>query len=293
MIKSKKNKVETFIIGVFLLIGAIFAIQPILHIIALSFTNAGSSRNLSGLAILPKGFTLFNYKILLQNPNIIRSLLVSIFITLVGTGLSILFTITTSYVLTRKDLIGKQIFMFMVIVIMVFEPGIVPEFIAMRKVGLTDSLSILIFYKLVNVYYLILLMRFFENIPEEIIESAKMEGAGHLTILFKVLLPLVKSGVSTIAMFYFVFRWNEYFRASIYISNMNKWPLQVVLRQFVVLEDNTALMGFGKLMDSYGSVDFKTLQAAAIVLGMSIIFIIYPLILKFFTKGTFVGAVKE
>jgi putative aldouronate transport system permease protein len=185
--------------------------------------------------------------------------------------------------------------MTILIIVMVFEPGLIPEYLVIKKVGLIDTYLSVILYKAVNVYYLIILMRFFEEVPKSIIEAAKIDGAGHTTILFRMLLPLSKPAIATIGLFYAVFHWNEYFRASIYLNNSSKWPLQLVLRQFVVLDDTATMIGANSLLsfDKSAQLSYDALQAGTIVIAMIPVLLLYPIILKYYTKGTMEGGVKE
>ena len=204
-------------------------------------------------------------------------------------------TAMAAYALTRPGLPGKRIFMLLVIVIMVFEPGIVPEYLVVKKVGLMNSMWSVILYKAVNVYYLIILMRFFEEVPPSFIEAARVDGAGHGTILWRIMLPLSKSAMATLALFYGVMHWNEYFRASIYLNDPNKYPLQLILRQFVVLDDTSALIGAGTLYsyDEAARLSYAALRAGTIVVSIIPVLMLYPLILKYYTRGVMEGGVKE
>lgn len=269
-------------------------IIPILNIVALSFSAADRVGEVGGFTIIPKGFSLMNYKVLLSNSKVVMSLFNAVFITVIGTLLNLLLTSISAYVLTRDNLKGKSIFMGILILVMVLDPGIVPEFLMIKKINLMGSYWSVILYKAVNVYYLIIMMRFFEDIPKSLVEASRVDGAGHLTILFKIFLPLAKAAMATIGLFYAVFHWNEYFRASIYLDQA-KWPLQVVLRQFVVLNDTSSIVGVNSLLtyDEAARLNYDALQAGTIVVAIVPILLLYPLILKYYTKGTMEGGVKE
>lgn len=269
-------------------------IIPILNIVALSFSASDRVGEVGGLTIMPKGFSLINYQVLLSNSMVVMSLFNAFLITIVGTFLNLLLTSTSAYVLTRDNLKGKSILMGILILVMVLDPGIVPEFLMIKKINLMGSYWSVILYKAVNVYYLIIMMRFFEDIPKSLVEASRVDGAGHLTILFRIFLPLAKAAMATIGLFYAVFHWNEYFRASIYLDQA-KWPLQVVLRQFVVLNDTSSIVGVNSLLtyDEAARLSYDALQAGTIVVAMVPILLLYPLILKYYTKGTMEGGVKE
>lgn len=290
----KKDKIFYMLICLVLFALTLTMIIPILNIVALSFSNADRVSEVKGFTIIPKGFSLINYKVLFSNSKVVTSLFNAVFITVIGTFINLLLTSISAYVLTRPNLKGKVIFMGILILVMVLEPGIVPEYLTMKKINLIGSYWAVILYKAVNVYYLIILMRFFEDIPKSLIEAARVDGAGHLTILFRIFLPLAKPAMATIGLFYAVFHWNEYFRASIYLDQA-KWPLQVVLRQFVVLNDTSSLVGANNLLsyNEAAQLNYGALQAGTIVIAMVPILLLYPLILKYYTKGTMEGGVKE
>jgi putative aldouronate transport system permease protein len=138
-------------------------------------------------------------------------------------------------------------------------------------------------------------MRFFEDVPDSILEAARIDGAGHFKIFTKIMLPLSKPALATLGLFYGVYHWNEYFRATIYITDPHKWPLQVVLRQFVVMRDNTSMLGnlTGGSYKQIANLDFASLQAGTIIISMIPLLILYPLILKYYAKGALEGGVKD
>ncbi|MFZ4617636.1 MAG: carbohydrate ABC transporter permease [Rectinemataceae bacterium] len=282
-------------IGLILLGICAAVLVPLLNLLALSLSDTRRVSELSGLDILPKGLSLIVYKVLAANQYFIRSILNSVFITAVGTALNLGITSMAAYALTRPTLPGRRFFMLLVIVIMVFEPGIVPEYLVMKRVGLLGSLWILILYKTVNVYYLIILMRFFEDVPLSLIDAARVDGAGHWMIFRRVMLPLSKSAIATLGLFYGVMHWNEYFRASIYITEPSKYPLQVILRQFVVLDDTSALIGAGTLYsyDEAARLSYAALRAGTIIVAIIPVLMLYPLILKYYTRGVMEGGLKE
>lgn len=284
---------RTIIYG-FLFLVTLAVLIPVLNLVAMSFSDPERVSELSGLGILPKGFSLINYEIILSNPLILRSIGNSIFITIVGTCLNLFLTAMSAYVLARTDFIGKKIVLVFLIAIMVFEPSMITEYLFMRNLGLLDTYASLILYKAINVYYLFILMRFFKEIPMSLIEAARIDGAGHFKIFTSIVLPLSKPALATLTLFYGVYHWNEYFRATIYITSQEKWPLQVVLRQFVVTQDNTTMLqGMNMSPELLASLDFGSLQAGTIIIAVIPLLLLYPLILKYFTKGTMDGGEKD
>lgn len=291
----KRFSITKSVIQFALFLFALAILIPLLNILAMSLSEPSRVNDLSGLGIIPQGFSFINFEIILSNPLIVRSLLNSLFITIVGTLINLFLTALTAYVLARTEFVGKKFVLFVLIGIMVFEPSMITEYLLMKDLGLLNSYAAVILYKAINVYYLFILMRFFQEIPDSIIEAARIDGAGHFRIFTKIVLPLSKPALATMALFYGVYHWNEYFRATIYITDPNKWPLQVVLRQFVVSQDNqTMLKGVeGMTPELLASLDFGSIQSATIIVAIIPMLLLYPLILKYFTKGTMDGGVKE
>lgn len=294
-LKMKKFSVGKTMIYTILFIFTLAVLIPILNLLAMSLSDPSRVKDLSGLAIIPQGFSFINYQIILSNPLIVKSIVNSIFITIVGTGLNLFLTAMSAYVLARTEFVGKKVLLIFLIVVMVFEPSMITEYLLVKDLGLLNSLTSLILYKAINVYYLFILMRFFSEVPDSLIEAARIDGAGHFRIFTRIVLPLSKPAMATMALFYAVYHWNEYFRATLYITNPNKWPLQVVLRQFVVKQDNQMLLSGmdNKSAELLASLDFASLQASTIIIAIIPLLLLYPMILKYFTKGTMDGGVKD
>ncbi len=269
-------------------------IVPLLNILARSLSDPALSPQMGGLRVFPAGFSTINYDIVFNNKVIVPSLINSCFITITGTLINILLTTSAAYVLIQPRLLFKKAIMVFLIVMMLFDPGLVPEYLVVKQLGLIGSQWSVILITSVNVYYLIIMMRYFQAVPGEMYEAARIDGAGHIRTLFSIAFPLAKAGIATIAMFYAVIRWNEYFKASIYLTEQSKTTLQVILRQFVVLGDNATLIGFQNMMDynELARVDYTALKAATIVVAILPILCIYPLVLKFYTKDVLAGSVK-
>ena len=280
---------------IFLFLLTLTMVVPLLHILARSLSDPARSPSMSGLQIIPEGFSLINYQVIFSNKNVVPAIFNSIFITVVGTLLNMLLTMLAAYVLTRPNLVGKKLLMGFFIVMMLFDPGIVPEYMVIRKLGLMGTKWSVILSQACNVYYLVIMMRYFESVPKSLCEAATIDGAGHLSILFKVMAPLSKAGIATLTMFYGVVRWNEYYRSGIYISSISEVPLQVILRKFVVDGDVTTLIGTQNLMDynALAQLDYTALQYATIVVAIVPILLVYPLVLKYYNKDVMAGGVKE
>ncbi len=284
-------KPGNLILNLFMLLIALTMLVPILNLLAKSLSDPASVPAMKGYQILPSGFDLIHYQVIFSNQVVWSAFLNSLFITVVGVVVNILLTTSLAYALTRPNLVGKKAIMVFLIIMMIFEPGIIQEYFVVKDIHLLDSLWSMVFYRSVSVYNVILLMRFFQETPEALLDAAKIDGAGHIKILFSIFLPLNKVPILTIGMFYAVYRWNEFFHSSIFLSSRNKTVLQVFLRQFVVEGDTTALTALGTL--DLSSINISALRAATIIVTMAPILVLYPFILKYYTSGVLTGGVKE
>jgi putative aldouronate transport system permease protein len=297
-VASVKKK---FSLGQILLILILFALSltmivPLLNILARSLSSAESSASMGGLEILPRKLDFTNYRIVFNHPILMPALWNSIVITVAGTFINMVLTLTAAYALTRPRLTLKKPLMVFLIIMMLFDPGLVPEYLLIQKIGLMGSKWAVILVTAVNVYYLIIMMRYFEQVPQSIIEAAHIDGVGHIRMLCSIFLPLVKAGSATITMFYAVLRWNEYFKASIYLTRKaTDSVLQVVLRQFVVLGDTISILGQQNIWDynALARADYNALKGATIIVAIIPILILYPFVLKFYTKDVMGGGIKE
>ena len=292
--RKRKFSVFQLVLSLFLFLLTLTMILPVLNIIARSLSDPLHSHEMGGLEIIPRGFSAINYEVVLGNDDFLRSIGNSFYVTIIGTILNVMLTTSAAYVLTRKNLVGKQAVMVFLVIMMLISPGLVPQYLVIRKLGLMGSQWSIILSAAVNVYYILICMRYFQEVPDSLCEAATIDGAGHLRILFNVVLPLTLPGMTTISMFYIVSRWNEYYHSSIYLaSNRKKVPLQVILRTFVVSQE-TNTIGTGSLsFTQINTLDNVALQYACIVIAIVPILLVYPLVLKYYTKGIMGGGVKE
>lgn len=270
-------------------------IIPLLNILAKSLSSPETSIGMGGLEIFPRKLDFLNYRIVFSHPVLMASLWNSIFVTVVGTLLNMVLTCSAAYVLTRPNLTLKKPLMVFLIIMMLFDPGTVPEYLVVKDLGLMGSRWSVILVMSVNVYYLVILMRYFEKVSPAIVEAATIDGCGHMQMLFSIICPLSQAGIATITMFYAVVRWNEYFRASIYIMKATDTVLQVILRQFVVLGDTISMVGQQNLFNynDIARMDYSALKDATIVVAIIPILLIYPVVLRFYARDALAGSVKE
>jgi putative aldouronate transport system permease protein len=288
------ERAESALILSTLLLLVVLTVQPLLNLLALSLSDPSKVAGFSGLSIIPDGFSPNVWLLLLQHPYVQRGIFNSVWMTAASVLIGTFGTALMAWPLSRRELPLRRTIFILVLVTIVFEPGIIPDYFLMKHLGLLNNQWSVILYKAVNAWYLIILVRFFEDIPEELLESAQLDGASQFRIFWSIVLPLARPALATIALFYLVFHWNEFFRAMIYLNDQSKWPLQVVLRQFVIGGDKVAIVGADNANNNIGiaQINIRALKAGMILLTIVPILAVYPLILRYFTRGTMVGAVK-
>lgn len=261
---------------------------PFLVVVSTSLASQREVVANGGWVLWPQHPTLKAYHDILQGGIVTHALGVSLGVTLVGTLLSLLCTVALAYALARPRVVGGRPVLLLVLFTFLFPPGMIPSFLLVKNLGLLNSYSSLVLPLLVNVFNLIVLRGFFQGIPEELYEAGRLDGAGDLRVLWSIVLPLSKAALAVVGLFYAVAYWNSWFYASLYL-NSDHWPLQQVLRTYVVagtgLTDTT--LGDGAVNAP------QTIQMAVVVMATVPILLAYPFLQKYFTKGVLTGAVKS
>ncbi|MGG4420620.1 L-arabinose transport system permease protein AraQ [Bacillus subtilis] len=268
-------------------VGAI-TILPFLYIIAGSFATEAELAQRS-FFIFPKTFTLDAYKYVFSTPTFLRSMGVSIFITVVGTAVQLFFTFTMAYPLAKRHVKGRNLLLNLVIFSMLFSGGMIPTYLVVKSLGLLDTYWALILPMAINPFNLIIIKNFFQQLPRELEESAKIDGCSEIGAFWRIALPLSKPVIATFALFYAVGIWNDFFHALLYINDSAKWPLQMVLRQVTILSDLTATNG--DTMQNAVPPE-QGIKLAVIVIATLPILAVYPFLQKHFAKGMLIGSVK-
>jgi putative aldouronate transport system permease protein len=242
----------------------------------------------SNVHLFPKSVTFEAYSYLLSMKALWDSYGITIFITVIGTLINMLLTIMAAYALSVQELKGHRIIMFFIVFTMLFSGGVIPTYIIIKDLGLMNSLWALMIPSAINTYNLIVLRSFFQSIPKELEQSAKIDGCNEMGILFRIVIPLSLPGIATITLFYAVAHWNEFFNAIFYISDKSRYPLQLFLRG-MLFENESNYSGGGDSPYLLGpAIKMATLMVATIP-----ILLIYPFFQKYFAKGAMLGAVKE
>lgn len=264
---------------------------PFFYIIVVSLASEKDIIG-GGLILWPAHPTFTAYISILTGGIVGRALLVSVGITLVGTFVSMALTVTLAHGLTRiADVPGAKVMLFLVLGTLLFTAGIIPNYLLVKQLGLLNTYWSLILPVGINAFNLVVIRQFFLNIPRDVLDCARMDGANELQLLRHFMLPLSKAVLAVIALFYAVGYWNDYFNALIYLNSSDMWPIQLVLRQYV-LEGTplTTLQGNPDL--SAIAPPPQTFQMAVVVLATAPILLVYPFLQRYFTKGVLTGAIK-
>jgi putative aldouronate transport system permease protein len=268
----------------------ILTVLPFLYIIGNSFATETEITERS-FFLIPKVFSFSAYEYIFSSSTIFRSIGVSIFVTVAGTLVNLFFTLTMAYPLSRSDFWGRNVMMNMVIFSMLFGGGMIPTYLVIRGLGLLDSYWALMLPGAISAFNLIVVKNFFQQMPPGLEEAARIDGCSDLGVLWRIVLPLSKPVIATFALFYAVGHWNNFFSALLYISDSDKWPLQVMLRQIVLLSQ--ASVGDMANMDpNFVQPPEQSIKMAVIVVGTIPILLVYPFLQKHFAKGVMLGSIK-
>ncbi|MGW6529088.1 carbohydrate ABC transporter permease [Streptomyces venezuelae] len=263
-------------------------ILPFLTVLSTSLASRKEITESGGFVLFPTDPTLEAYRTILSGGIVSRAVVVSVLITVVGTALSLLTTIALAYALSKRGVPGSRPILLMVLFTLLFAPGMVPMYVVVKELGLLDSYWSLILPVLINAFNLVVLRAFFMNIPEELYQAARIDGAGDWRILTRIVLPLSKGVVAVVGLFYAVTYWNAFFNAMLYLNDSGKWPIQLVLRTYVV--QNKSMTS-----DQLGIAHMppqQSLSMAVVMLALLPILALFPFLQKYFTKGVLTGAIK-
>lgn len=276
----------TFLIVLFFLIAI-----PLLYVVSASFSNPIYIAQ-GKLLFIPRGFNLEGYRRVFSNKDIWIGLRNSILYTGVGTFFNLFMTAAGAYPLSRKDLKHRNIFTFIFVFTMLFNAGLIPQYLLMKRLHLIDNPLVMILPCAINVTNLMIMRTFFTtNIPMEIQEAATIDGCGNLKLFFQIVLPLSKSVMAVLALYYGIAHWNQYFNALIYLTNRNYLPLQVFLREILMMNDiSTMTTDVGTTIEQL--LVGETLKYSLIIVASLPVVVIYPFMSKYFVKGVMIGAVK-
>lgn len=262
---------------------------PLIHIVSVSISD-GVAVQRGEVFLLPEGFSLESYEIIFDNDDLWRSYLNTIIYTVVGTVINLILTVLCAYPLSRNQFQGKKFFTIMVVITMFFSGGMIPSYLVVHHLGLLNTIWAIVLPVGINTWNMIVMRTFFQSLPNALMESAYIDGAGEWRTLYSIVIPLSKPILATIIMFYAVGHWNSFFSAILYLSEKVLYPVQVVLRNIVISGEVTDQLA--QMQSSDQLILAKSIKYAVMVVVMAPIICIYPFVQKHFVRGVMIGSLK-
>ncbi|TLS52129.1 carbohydrate ABC transporter permease [Paenibacillus antri] len=275
----------------FMLALSLITLYPLVFVLFSSLSDPAEVVRNRGLLLYPKGFNLDAYRLVFDNPNIKTAYLNTLIYVVCGTTVNLVMTSLGAYGLSRRNVLWKNAIMFMIVFTMFFEGGLIPLYLLVGNLGMLDTRLALILPTAVSAFNLIIMRTAFQGVPVSLEESARLDGAGDWTILFRVVLPLSLPVVAVMVLFYGVYHWNSWFPAMIYLQTRELLPLQLILREILIANDTSSMMGnvpSGDEMPVGETIKYATIMVATLP-----ILFLYPFLQKYFVKGVMIGAIKE
>lgn len=288
--QSKVDCIVTILIYIILVIIGLMTLFPFMDVVFNSLTSSKELvENAKAVIAIPKHPTLENYKYVLSGNSIFRAYGVTVFRTVVGTLLNLVITVMTAYPLSKKFLPGRNVLMQIFFFTMIFSGGMIPTYLVVKTFKLSNTIWALIIPSLLNVYNMIIMRTFFEGISEELEDAARIDGCSEWKTLLKIVLPVSKPTLASIALFYAVWHWNSFFDVVLYITDRKLWPLQTLLREVVL---TMSMAELNAQMADVAAPPSSSVIAATVMVSTVPILAVYPFLQKYFVKGVMVGAVK-
>jgi putative aldouronate transport system permease protein len=275
---------------VFLALAAISCLLPLVHILSLSLSSYQAI--ISGqVSLWPRGLTFEAYKTLYEGTNIVKAFRNSIVITVVGVGLSMLFTIMAAYPLARSYFYARRFFTLVIVFTMLFGTPLIPLFLVVKELGLVNTYGALWLPSLISAFNMLILRTFFMNLPEELEEAARLDGCGEWGLLIRIVLPLSLPALATLTLFYGVGYWNSFLHVLIFINESDRMNLAVMIQQMVA--SSSILQELNQIkQDDLQQITPESIKSAGVIVLIVPMLIIYPFLQKYFVKGALIGAIK-
>ncbi len=287
MVWDKSSGIGQLVLWVIMVILAIAMIFPFVYVLAVSFSSYKDAVS-NSLLIIPLHPTMQAYSWVLQNGGVLQGLGISLFSSLVGTAVSMFLSVTMAYALSRTEVPGIKVALWLVLLTLLISPSIITKYLVVRQVGMIDTLWALIIPSALNPFNVVVMRQFFLAVPSELIDSARLDGATDWHILWRIMLPLSKASLAAIGLFYSVEIWNSFFEPTIYLNNQQLYPVSVILRMIVL----QSTIPSEALSPGQTPPPDLTIQMAVVVLATLPILLIYPFLQRYFTKGVLTGSIK-
>lgn len=289
---NKGDVTINIVITAVLTLLALVAMFPFYNVIILSFASVeGMARH--PVYLLPYSFDLTTYKNLFAEVNFYRAFGVSVFVTITGMVLNMFLSVLGAYALSKKAMPGRNFILSAILFTMFFSGGLIPYYLVIQSLNLVNNILVMVIPTGITTMYLIIMKNYFNTLPDSIEESAKVDGANDLYILWKIILPISKPFIATFALFYAVDRWNEWYNSLIFISDSAKVPLQIYLRELLINMNVQLSSSAAAVVESKAGVGIQATQMASIVISAIPIMCVYPFLQKHFVRGIMVGSIKE
>lgn len=290
-IKTTSDRIIDVLFYVILTLVGLMTLFPMYYVVIMSITPLQETVRNGGFVLFPKEVTLSAYKAIFDSPRLPQSLKVTTTITVVGTFLNLVFTMLLAYPLSRKNMPGRKLCLFLIVFTMVFSGGLIPSYLVVKEFGLLDSIWALIIPSLISTFNLLITKTFFENLSIEIQEAAKIDGCNDLQTLYLIILPLSKAIIATIGLFYAVAHWNEFFAGIMFLTSEKLYPLQVILRD-MLQQPNMSTEMMSQVQGLEAELPPLAIRMAMVIATTLPILLVYPFVQKYFTKGVMLGAIK-
>ncbi|TDF94851.1 carbohydrate ABC transporter permease [Paenibacillus piri] len=287
-VDDKRFDAVVYVLAAVLLL---IVIYPLLFVVSASFSDP--EQVIAGnVWLLPKGITLDPYVRVFENKSIWSGYANTVFYALAGTSINIMMTLLAAYPLSRKDLPGAQLLMFVVTLTMFFSGGLIPTYLVVKALGMNNTVWAMLIPGAIATYNLIVMRTFFQSsIPFELQESASMDGCSYFRLLFSIIIPLSKPIIAVMVLFYGVAHWNAYFNALIYLKDRSLYPLQLILREILIL-NQTENMGFEGAGMSERVLLAESIKYSVIIVSSLPVLLVYPFVQRYFVKGVMIGSIK-
>lgn len=288
--ESLAERIFDFVNILIMLVVIVVTVYPLLYVIFASFSETALLMSHQGPLLKPLGFSTNAYKMVKNYPMFPRSYINTIIIVGVGVCINIVLTALGAYVLSRKQLYFKKYIMVFITLTMFFNGGLIPFYLTVKGLHIDNTLWAVILPAAINTFNLIIMRTSFESLPDSLEEAAMIDGAKHLTVLTKIVLPLSKATIAVMVLYYAVGHWNSWFNAMLFIHKRELYPLQLILREILIQNDTNAVTA-GEALSDQEAIG-ETVRYATVVVATIPILVLYPFLQKYFAKGVMVGAVK-
>ena len=271
----------------------LIVLYPLIYVLSCSVSSP-TAVGAGEVVLLPKGFTLMGYKRVFQEPDILLGYKNTLFYTLIGTAINLFVTVPAGYMLSKKEVPGRNLFMFLFMFTMYFSGGMIPSFLLVKSLHLYDTRAVLVILGAFSTYNCIICRTFFAALPQELEEAAAIDGCSTVRTFVQIVLPLSQALLGVMVLYFAVGHWNSYFNAMIYVNNEKYKPLQLILRRILILEQASSNMMEGG-GDEYAAEQFKLkelIKYSVIVVSSLPVLVLYPFLQKYFVKGVTIGSVK-